>query len=135
MKKLNWTRKTANDLLFTVMIFIVTLLAGLLLKFSLDASDQIPLIFVLGVMLIALRTDGYWWGIAVSFLEVFVINFVFVDPLMAFNFSPYTIPSAIVTLAVSLTTSALTIQVKEQEKIRIAAEKEQMRAVVTDFLK
>lgn len=128
MKKLNWTRKTANDLLFTVMIFIVTLLAGLLLKFSLDASDQIPLIFVLGVMLIALRTDGYWWGIAVSFLEVFVINFVFVDPLMAFNFSPYTIPSAIVTLAVSLTTSALTIQVKEQEKIRIAAEKEQMRA-------
>lgn len=128
MKKLNWTRKTANDLLFTVMIFIVTLLAGLFLKFSLDASDQIPLIFVLGVMLIALRTDGYWWGIAVSFLEVFVINFVFVDPFMAFNFSPYTIPSAIVTLAVSLTTSALTIQVKEQEKIRIVAEKEQMRA-------
>ncbi len=128
MKKLNWTRKTTKDLLFTIMIFIVALLAGLLLKFPLDAPDQIPLIFVLGVMLIALKTDGYGWGIASSTLMVFLINFVFVDPFMAFNFSPYTIPSAIVTFAVSLTTSALTIQVKEQEKIRIAAEKEQMRA-------
>lgn len=120
--------KIAWNLMFTGMVFVSVLASGFALKFTFNAPDQIPMVFVLGVLLIALKTDGFGWGIAASTLTVFVINYVFVDPFMGFNFSPYTIPSAIVTFAVSVTTSALTIQVKEQEKIKLEAEKEKMRS-------
>lgn len=128
MEKRRHKQKFAKDLLFTCMVLGIALLIGLALKFSLNASDQISLIFVLGVMVIALKTDGFVWGIFSATLTVFIINFVFIDPFLGFNFSPYTIPSAIVTLSVSVITSTLTTRIKEQEKIRIEGEKEQIRA-------
>lgn len=128
LKRHRFKGKIAKNLLFTGIVFASVLFAGLLLKFPFNASDQIPMVFVLGVMLIALKTDGFGWGIAASTLTVFVINYVFVDPFMGFNFSPYTIPSAIVTFAVSVTTSALATQVKEKEKIRLEVEREKMRS-------
>jgi len=128
VEKRSRKRRFVKDLLFTCMVLGIALLIGLLLKFSLNATDQIPLIFVLGVMVIALKTDGFWWGISSSTLTVFIINFVFIDPFLGFNFSPYTIPSAIVTLSVSVITSTLTTRIKEQEKVRIEGEKEQIRA-------
>ncbi len=128
MEKSSRKHRFVKDLFFTCTVLGVALLFGLILKFSLNATDQIPLIFVLGVMIIALKTDGFWWGISSSTITVFIINFVFIDPFLGFNFSPYTIPSAIVTLSVSVMTSTLTTRIKEQEKIRVESEKEQIKA-------
>lgn len=87
------------------------------------------LIFVLCVHVVARLTDGYAWGIAASIAAVLLVNFVFTYPFMEFNFTIAGYPLTFVTmLTVSISTSALTTNVKRQERLRMEGEKAKMRA-------
>lgn len=91
-------------------------------------ETYVPLVYVLCVTA-RFAADGYLCGTVVSLLCVFAVNYVFTYPYMNFNFSLSGYPLTFFTmLAVSLTVNTLTATLKRQERIRMEAETERMRA-------
>ena len=94
-----------------------------------ENTHYVPLVFVLAVAVISRLTSGYFHGILTSFLSVFFVNYYFTYPYRAFNFTLSGYPLTFVSmLAVSLIISAASTRIKRQEELRIAAEKERIRA-------
>ena len=133
--KENWT-VTWKSVGVTVGLFTVTTLICVLLQRFGTSSESpgqnetyVPLVYVLCVLLVSLLTDGYLCGTVVSVLSVFAVNYVFTYPYMNFNFTLSGYPLTFLTmLAVSLTVNTLTATLKRQERIRMEAESERMRA-------
>ncbi len=134
-KKENWA-VTWKSVGITVGLFTVTtLICALLQRFGVNSvrpgrnETYVPLVYVLCVLLVSLLTDGYLCGTVVSVLSVFAVNYVFTYPYMNFNFTLSGYPLTFLTmLAVSLTVNTLTATLKRQERIRMEAESERMRA-------
>ncbi|MDR1731125.1 MAG: DUF4118 domain-containing protein [Synergistaceae bacterium] len=118
-----------KDLLTTVAaIAISSSFCSVLGLFS-SSDIHVPLIFVLTVLVISRLTEGYFYGIFTSITAVFLVNYVFTYPYFAFNFTLGGYPLIFLTmLAVSIITSTLTTQIKQQEKLRVETEKEKLRA-------
>ena len=95
-----------------------------------STSDvHVPMIFVLMVLVIALMTNGYFYGFLAATTSVIAVNWAFTYPYAELNFSIYGYPLTFVTmLAVGVAVSTLAAQVKEQNRIRMEAEQEKMRA-------
>lgn len=92
-------------------------------------SSHVPLIFVLAVAFISRVTNGYFWGVATSFLSVFFVNYYFTYPFHAFNFTLSGYPLTFLSmLAVSTIISAATTRIKQQDALRSRAEQELLRA-------
>lgn len=147
-------------------IFVLTSasLISLALRFFTEGDINVSVIFVLSVVVISRITMGYLYGILSSIIGVFIVNYLFTYPFLTFNFtiSGYPLTFASMLIA-SLVICALTTQIKEQAKqallreqhtkalydinqrlskeqddIRVQAEKEKMRgnllrAVSHDF--
>ena len=123
MKRWKW------DLLKTLFIQIITLLVCLIAAEKFGIQYSIPAIFTLSVYLISLLTQGYVYGVIASLLSVLAVNYAFTFPYFKFNFTiPENLFSAVIMLAVTITTSALTTKIRRQEKIQLEIEKEKMRA-------
>ena len=85
-------------------------------------------IFVFGVFLISLKTHGYCYGITSAIVSVFAVNFAFTHPYYVFDFFvEESILSAVIMLAVAVSTSTLNSRIRDQEKLRSENEKERMR--------
>lgn len=116
------------DGIFTVLILLGVFGLNLLLQNWFQTQTMTPMIFVLGVFLVSWRTQGYFWGIASSLISVLAVNWAFTYPYWAFDLiSPECISSAVVMLIVATMTGTLTTRLKQQEKLKAAAEKERMR--------
>ena len=86
-------------------------------------------IFVLAVLLISRFTSGYLFGSIAAVLGVVFVNYIFTSPYWALNFTLAGYPLTFLTfLMVSIITSTLTSQAKQQERLRVENEKEKMRA-------
>lgn len=108
-------------------LMLCTLFCFLLQRFS-AMDTHVPLVFVLAVLFISRFTDGYFYGILASMIAVVGVNYVFTYPYFAFDFTITGYPLTFAAmLAVSCSVSALTTRIKEQEEIRLEAEKEKMR--------
>lgn len=115
--------------IFTVLTLIITFVLSVFLQQIFKTQSLIPMLFVLGIFLIALKTQGYFWGVSASLASVLAVNYAFTFPYYAIDLiSPTCVFSAAVMLIVSIATSTLTTQVKIQEKIKAEIEKERMRA-------
>lgn len=102
---------------------------SILLQSLFDSRTLIPMIFVMGVFIISLKTDGYFFGIMSSLASVLLVNYAFTRPFYAIDLiSPTSLLSAVVMLTVSVITSTLTTKIKEQEKLKLEGERERMRA-------
>ena len=127
-----WTRRylpvSSRDALLCVVILSAAALLCVLLRTA-DKSDvYVSMIFLLAVLITARVTRGYLYGIVASFAGVVFVNYVFTYPYFAFNFTISGYPLTFISMLVaSLTTSAMTTQIKEQERIRREAEMEKMR--------
>ena len=87
------------------------------------------LIFMLAVFVTSMYTEGYAWGVAASLISVLAVNFAFLSPYFAFNFTlSENLFSGLVMLVVSIMTSTLTTRIKKQEQLRMESETEKMRA-------
>ena len=116
------------DALFVTITLLVAFLLSLALLEFFNIRTMTPMIFVLGVFLISLYTQGYFWGITTSLISVLAVNWAFTYPYWAFDLiSPECISAAVVMLVVSIMTGALTTKLKQQEKMKAEAEKERMR--------
>jgi len=118
-----------RDGVYTTAVLGVTYGINLLMQTYFPTVTLVPMIFVLGVFLVSLKTQGYFWGITASLCTVFMVNYAFTRPYFEFDFLlPESLFSAAVMLIVAGLTSMLTTRIKESEKIRVESEREKMRA-------
>ena len=135
LDKENWKFKWKDIGIMVALLLLATAVCALLQFFHTDENTArqneiyVPLIYVLCVLLVSLLTDGYLCGAIASLFGVLGVNYVFTYPFMHFNFSLSGYPVTFLTmLTVSLTIGTLTTNLKRQERIRIEAERERMRA-------
>ena len=118
-----------KDILVTAGILVVSFLFSLITNRFFQTYNSVPMVFVLGVFLISVITEGYACGIAASLISMLAVNFAFTFPYFEFNFTiPENMFSAVVMLVVAVVTGALTTKLKQQEKLRADSEREKMRA-------
>lgn len=115
-----------------IMLFFLSLCTGVAAILSNVNDDNNPFatcLFVLSVALIARFTTGYVYGIIASIVSVGCVNYLFTTPFFQFNFSltgyPLTFASM---LMVSVIISAMSTQLRQQERIHFEAQQEKMRA-------
>lgn len=117
-----------KDILFSILVFFSAFAVNLLIRKLFTTQTLVPMIFVFGVFLISLKTNGYCYGIASAVLSVFAVNFAFTYPYYTLDFSvEESILSAIIMLIVAVSTSTLNIRIRDQENLRAESEKERMR--------
>ena len=125
----NSVRGMIRDAAFMIAVLAAMYLINFAIQEVFETHTMIAAIFVLGVFIISMKTEGYFWGILASLLCVFIVNFTFTAPYYAFNFTiPENLASALVMLVVSIMTSAMNTKVKIQEKLKRETEQERMRA-------
>ena len=117
------------DILVTVFVLSMTFIVNLILQRIIATQSFSSEVFILGVFIISLKTEGYLWGIIASLLSVLAENFAFTFPYFALSFiGAESLASAAVMLIVAVATSTLTTKIKEQEKAKTEIEKERVRA-------
>ncbi len=121
--------KPVKDTLVALCVLGGSFLFSLLLDQVLQTDTLIPMVFVLGVFLVSVVTDGYFYGIAAALGSMLAVNFAFTYPYFKFNFTiPENLFSAVVMLLVAFVTCALTNQVRQQEQLKAETQREKMRA-------
>lgn len=114
--------------MITIFIFAIAACFCFFIQGFSEADTHVPLIFVLAVVLVSRFTEGYVYGILASMTAVIGVNYIFTYPYFEINFSLMGYPlTFVVMLGVACVVSALTTQIKKQEKIRLEVEKEKMR--------
>lgn len=121
--KLNW-----RDSVITLGILAVATICCFFLHRGEQNDGHAPLVFVLAILLISRFTNSYFYGLISSVIAVVEVNYIFTYPYFYFNFTLSGYPLTFVAMfSVSIVVSMLTTQIKQQEKIRMEIEKEQMR--------
>lgn len=122
-------KRVVQDLVFALLVICAIFALNILLQEFYDMRSLIPMTFVLGVFVIAVKTDGYLAGVVASVVSVFAVNYAFTKPYFAFDLiSPECIFAAVVMLFIAIMTSYLTTKIKKQEKAKAESEVEKMRA-------
>lgn len=122
-------KKHIKNSILTIFIMTCAFFISLTLQEILSISDHITTVFVFGVFIISLITEGYFYGILSAFISVLAVNFAFAFPYFSFNFTiPENFISALIMIIISVMTSALTTKLKLWEAIKAEGEKEKMRA-------
>lgn len=86
-------------------------------------------LFVVAVLLISRFTNGYIYGVAASIMGVLIVNCAFTYPYYKFNFTITGYPIAFLSmLMAAIITGTLTTRIKEQEQLKIEAERERTRS-------
>lgn len=122
-------RLAVRDALITLVTLLAVFVLVLILQRFFAVDRLIPMLFVLGVFVVSLRTEGYFWGILASLLGVLAVNYAFMFPYYAIDLlTPLNFATAVVMLLVSIMTSTLTTQISIQQKEKAASERERLRA-------
>lgn len=123
------SKRFLRDVLVSVLLLLLALFIGNLLHIKFNTEALVPLLFLLTVFLISILTQGYTLGILSALVSVLAVNFAFTFPYLEFNFTiPENLISAIIMIVITVVTSALTTKIINQEKIKVKAEREEMRA-------
>ena len=111
-------KPSARDYFLTVFIFAVCTLIGLLFQ-KLDLTDtNIVTIYILGVLITSIVTDGYLCSVAGSFLSVFLFCFFLTEPRMSFDTYAVGYPvTFFIMLISSVLTGALAAKLKTHAKM------------------
>ena len=102
------------DLLKTLLILTICTGAGFLFSRIGLAITNIVLVYILGVMGVALLTTGLGYSLLSSVLAVLVFNFFFTEPYYSLHSSPDYFATFAVMFAVALLSSSLTSRIKAQ---------------------
>lgn len=118
-----------KDGLKTLSILAAATLLNYAVMWLTDSPYNVAIIYLLGIMLTARFTKGYFWGIAAAVSSIGCINFFFTYPFMALNFFLQGYPIAfIVMLSVALLTSTMMTNIRKHQDLVIETEKEKTRA-------
>lgn len=104
-------------------MFVVTLLSFLFRKIDFHESNII-VVYILGVLLVATYTEGYFYGILSSLIGVLTFNFFFTEPYYTFLTYRADYPiTFIIMLIAALITSTLTAKAKREARLSLLREK------------
>lgn len=118
-----------RDLWVTAAIFSCAAVICFILQHANSVDGFASPVFVLAVLCVSRFTTGYLFGFITSVLGVICVNFVFTYPYWKVDFALTGYPLTFLAfLAASIMTSALTTQVRQQERLHAESEKEKMRA-------
>ena len=98
-------KPTMKDSLLTLFIFVVCTLIGLFIQKLQFTDTNIVTIYILGVLLTSILTDGYLYSIGASVLSVFLFCFFLTEPRMSFQTYAVGYP---VTFVIMLISSVIT---------------------------
>lgn len=130
-------QKNAKNFGITLLCLgVSTLLAYMFFHFGHKNSANIALIYILALIVIALNTTGYLYGIAASVFCVACVNTIFTYPYFKMDFTLDGYPVTFLgMLAISIVTSTVTTRMKQQkaalderEHKLAEADKERIRA-------
>lgn len=122
-------KKYLKNTILMISILAVTFVVSIFLQNVLGIQEHITTVFVFAVFLVSLSTDGYLYGILSAFLGMIAVNFAFISPYFAINFTiPENALSALVMIVISVMTSYLTTKLKRWQEIKSESEHEKMRA-------
>ena len=113
-RKLQGERFTAGDLIRTVLILVLCTGMGFLFSAIGLAITNVVLIYILGVMAVALFTTGYIYSLLSSLLSVLIFNFFFTEPYYSLQSSPDYFATFAVMFAAAILSSSLTSRIKTQ---------------------
>lgn len=118
-----------RDLLFFILIMSLCFCVSILMQTTFNIPEQVTTTFAFAVFLIALYTDGYFWGLTASGVSMLLVNYAFTSPYFELNFIiPSNFYSAVVMALIAMLTSAMTTKIKRHEAMKAETEKEKMRA-------
>lgn len=78
--EIHWKHPSARDLLLTLLIFTACTVIGLLFEKLHFTDTNVVTIYILGVLLTSVLTDGYFCSLAGSFLSAFLFCFFLTEP-------------------------------------------------------
>ena len=111
-------KPSVRDYFLTAFIFAVCTLIGLLFQKLNFTDTNIVTIYILGVLLTSIVTDGYLCSVAGSFLSVFLFCFFLTEPRMSFQTYAVGYPVTFrITLISSVLTGALAAKLKTHAKL------------------
>lgn len=126
---MTWKHSRWKDTLSTIGVLIGFCLLSVLIEKTTESRSLIPAVFSLAVFLVSFLTEGYVYGIVASLVSILAVNYAYTFPYAEFNFNvPENMVSAIILLAITVMTSALTTKLKQEKKLNAENEKEKMRA-------
>ncbi|KUO73419.1 MAG: histidine kinase [Clostridia bacterium BRH_c25] len=111
---------------FAVTIGIMTLatLLSFLFRYIGFHESNIIVAYILGVLLAAKQTDGYFYGIAASVVGVLTFNFFFTEPYYTFvTYRPDYPVTFVIMLIAAIITSTLTAKAKQEARLSFLREK------------
>ena len=128
-KRINkWISLSWKDFIIMSVVLLLALATCGFFKIIEPGFSRTSMVFLFAVFLVARFTEGYLYGTVASVLGVIIVNFFFTEPIFGFNFTMSGYPLAIgCMLVVAIITGALTTQTKQQNKVKLSAEKEKMR--------
>lgn len=127
-KKKN-ARLTWRDVVITIGTLAATTLLCYALRPFAGGERFEAILFVVAVLIISRFTNGYVYGVAASILGVLIVNCIFTYPYYQLNFTLTGYPIAILSmLSAAMITGTLTTRIKEQEQLKIDAERERTRS-------
>lgn len=117
-----------QDFLITVGVFIVITAICMMVR-ALNLQDEnIVLIYVFAAVLVAMKTDGYFYGVLFSLCAMLTVNFYFIYP--KYSFSAMNLNHLIsfgIMFFLTILTSILTSRSKENEKLARKREKDALQ--------
>ena len=109
-----WERFLKGLLVMTGILFIATGI-GYLFQYLGFSEENIILVYILGVLIIAIITVNRGWSVCYSLLSVLLFNFLFTEPRFTFFSYDYGYPVTFVTVFIAaVIVSNLTIQIRKQ---------------------
>ena len=113
-KTLKREKVTAGDLARTALILVLCTGVGFLFSAVGLAITNVVLIYILGVMAVALFTKGTVCSLLSSLLSVLIFNFFFTEPYYSLQSSPDYFATFAVMFAAAILSSSLTSRIKTQ---------------------
>ena len=111
-------KPSVKDYFLTVFIFVVCTFIGLLFQKLNFTDTNIVTIYILGVLVTSIVTDGYLCSVAVSFLSVVLFCFFLTEPRMSFQTYAVGYPvTFLIMLISSVLTGALAAKLKTHAKL------------------
>ena len=114
----NVEKPSVKDCFLTIFIFVICTLIGLLFQKLNFTDTNIVTIYILGVLLTSILTNGYLCSVAGSFLSVFLFCFFLTAPRMSFQTYAVGYPvTFFIMLISSVLTGALAAKLKMHAKL------------------
>lgn len=115
---------TVKNFAKTIGIMTLATFLSFLFRYIEFHESNIIVAYILGVLLAAKSTEGYFYGIVASVIGVLTFNFFFTEPYYTFiTYRPDYPITFVIMLIAAIITSTLTAKVKEEARISFLREK------------